>query len=88
MEYIAKYNRLHDKKRMKAKLEKHFDNVDITGRGKNINIELGERTLYISMILCIMSYIQTPFIIYAYTCKEQQTKYTIINIITLVVMYC
>lgn len=48
MEYIAKYNRLHDKKRMKAKLEKHFDNVDITGRGKNINIELGERTLYIS----------------------------------------
>lgn len=48
MGYIAKYNRLHDKKRMKEKLEKHFDNVVITGRGKNINIEIGERILYIT----------------------------------------
>ena len=48
MEYIAANNRLYDRKRIKEKLEKYFENVVITGRGKNINIELGERTLYIS----------------------------------------
>lgn len=46
IEYIAANNRLYDRKRIKEKLEKHFKNVAVTGRGKNTNIEIGERVLY------------------------------------------